>query len=118
MIYALMVDAGGNDISQWAQFALDGAVKKYELELEFLAKDYSFWDELVSLVNTKTFEAEFTRTAGQDTLKFTASNCHVVDAPHPIPDPKGDNLIATVTVVPESVTVTVKDSIHPSYYGE
>jgi hypothetical protein len=117
-IHQLLVDASGNDVSQWASLLLDGAVRKYRVEAEFAVSDYAFYDELLSLVNNKTFEVEFTRAAGSNSLKLTATNCHVVEGPHDIPDPKGENFIATVTMEPESLTATAVDSIHKSYYAE
>jgi hypothetical protein len=117
-VHDLLVDGSGNDASQWASLMLDGAMKKYRIEAEFEVQDYSFWDELVSLVNNKTFEVEFTRVSGSNSLKFSAANCHVVEGPHDIPVPKGENFMATVTMEPESLTVTAVDAIGKTYYGE
>jgi hypothetical protein len=119
-IRTLAVDALGNDISQWPAFMVDGPVKKYELDLDFLVQDFDMWDEVVSLTNNKTFEVKFTRAATpENSMQITATNCWFVEPDYPIPDPKGkDNFLGHIRAVPESVTFTVKDTIHASYYGE
>lgn len=117
-IYTYAVDGSGNDVSQYPSFLIESAVKKYRGELQLLVKDYNMWDELVNLINNKTFEATLTRSA-TNSLKFSATNCEVIDAPHPVPFGKGDrNFTATVRFIPQSLTVTVTDSISKSYYGE
>ena len=87
----------------------------YELTCTITIEDNSLYNELVNATDGG-FDAvlEFTRGNG-DTIKVTASGCNFSDGTHPIPAESG-KVEVEVTIIPESLTITVDDSNSSSGY--
>lgn len=81
----------------------------YELSATIAIEDNSLYNELLN-PTAGGFQAvmEFTRSNG-DTLTITADNCNFESGAHPIPA-DSSKVEVEVTMIPESLTITVDDS--------
>lgn len=84
--------------------------EEYELKVGLIATDTTLFDELVSgTADGTTAIMIFTRTSGEDTLRFTMANCQVISAPHGLPATEG-YIPVELTLIPKTVTVQAEDA--------
>lgn len=81
----------------------------YELSCTIAVEDNSLYNELVnSTAGGFTAQMSFERSNG-DTITITADNCNFESGAHPIPA-DSEKIEVEVSMVPETLTITVEDS--------
>ncbi|AGM11211.1 minor tail protein [Haloarcula hispanica tailed virus 2] len=87
----------------------------YELSATITIEDNSLYNELVNPTDGGfTATMAFSRGNG-DTITVTANNCNFTEGAHPIPGESG-KVEVEVTMIPESLTITVEDSNSTAAY--
>jgi len=76
----------------------------------------AIWDDKRTHTNTKNYTFKWTRSAN-DYIKVTASKCHVIEHEKSTPR-SGERMMVVVRMVPETMSIEVKDSIVGGRYGE
>ncbi|MHA2313325.1 MAG: hypothetical protein ACXADF_17700 [Candidatus Thorarchaeota archaeon] len=97
------------DNTLWLKSFIEGERKQYELKFTWSPTGSTFFDELIGTGNTKDTVIKWTRSAN-DYIQLTLSDCHVVSAPFKTPK-TGTSLLQDVTIIPERLSIEVKDSI-------
>ncbi len=95
---------------------LEGTRKLYTLKMTYSQGSSKIWEELIATGNVKELYFKFTRDT-DDYIEITLTDCQITG--HELITPElGMPLIEEVTLEPRSVSISVKDEIAGSYYGE
>lgn len=95
---------------------LEGPRKQYTLKMRYHQGSSAIWEELIASSNAKELYFKFTRGT-DDYIEITLTDCQITG--HELVTPEvGEALVEEVTMEPTSVSITVKDKIAGSYYGE
>ena len=103
---------------EWPYAFLEANMKDYEIQmlLHPSTVERAIWDDKRTHTNTKNYTFKWTRSAN-DYIKVTASKCHVLE--HEKSTPRaGERMMVVVRMVPETMSIEVKDSIVGGRYGE
>jgi hypothetical protein len=103
---------------QWPYLILDGAPMKYDLTMHLIPESDDVWDESVTLSNTKELYLKWAKSTN-DYIAATLTKCQVAYHEISTPDIEGDEIdVMEITIVPESISFSVVDSIAGGHYGE
>lgn len=108
----------GTYTGEWAYQFLEAAMKYYEIQmlLHPSTVERAIWDDKRNHTNTKNYTFKWVRSA-TDYILVTASNCHVIE--HEKITPRaGESMLVFVRLIPEQMSIEVKDSIAGGLYGE
>jgi hypothetical protein len=118
-VYSHSTDAG-TYTGEWPYMYLEAPMKQYEIQMLLHPStiERAIWDDKRNHVNTKDYTFKWTRSTN-DYIKVTATNCHPVEHEKMTPVAKKESMLVLVRLVPEAISIEVKDSIAGgTYYGE
>ena len=88
--------------------------------LLFDQNDRNIWDDMLDALTNKTFFTHYQRGTN-DYIAITGANCQVTDHPIKMPGMLGGVGTHEVVIVPETLTITIRDTIDhtasPGFYG-
>ena len=95
--------------SEWIEFLDEADERSYNVSLGFIASEHAIFDDVLTQTK-RTFVLELVRTADSDDITITCSNCLPTVSKYPIPNVK-DKIMVAVVLNPQTVSITVNDSI-------
>jgi hypothetical protein len=106
----------GTYTGQWLYDLLEDARRKYKLVLQVTPDSDDLWDSGVAQTLTDDFVFKWTKST-DDYIEITCTDCPITYPELQTPE-VGDSLVDVYECEPRSVTVSVKDAIAGSAYGE
>lgn len=109
--------SGGTYMGRWPYKYREGAKKTYHVELSFLPENYDLLAELLDESTLKDLEIKFVRTADEDEITITLTDCSVFK--HELTTPKPEEALEEAAlVVGRAFSATAKDKLAGGPYGE
>lgn len=97
-------------------FEITYGVTDYDLSATITVDDNTIYNELITQSNSAfTAELEFEKPGSGENLRITCNNCDIESAPHDIPAEE-TTVDVDVSIIPESVTIKVEDTVQSSAY--